>query len=176
MKRIWDRLGIVFYNFFVTHIPFYTIRHGVLRLWGAKIGKGSAIFRNTTVLGIDKIRIGENVVLSFRGMLDARGGLTIGNNVVIASDVHFITGTHDPDSDTFEYSLEPIVIGDFVWIASRSMVLEGLTVGRGAVVAAGSLVRTSIPPMTIAAGIPAKAVRERRSSLDYVTTFRPKLY
>ena len=70
MKRIWDRLGIVFYNFFVTHIPFYAIRHGVLRLWGAKIGKGSAIFRNTTVLGIDKIRIGENVVLSHSGWGD----------------------------------------------------------------------------------------------------------
>ena len=62
MKRIWDRIGIVVYNFFVTQVPFYAVRHAVLRLWGAKIGRGSSVFRGTTVLGIDKLVIGERPV------------------------------------------------------------------------------------------------------------------
>jgi maltose O-acetyltransferase len=70
----------------------------------------------------------------------------------------------------------PITVEDHVWIASRSTVLDGVTVGRGAVVAAGSLVRGDVPPMTIVAGIPAKTLRERRSALNYVTTFRPRLF
>ena len=176
MRRVWNRLGIVFYNFFVTHIPFYAIRHGVLRLWGAKIGKGSAIFRDTTVLGIDQITIGENVVISFRCMLDARGGLTIGDNVVIASDVHFITGTHLPDSDTFAYTLEPIVLGDFVWIASRATVLPNVTIGRGAVVGATSLVRSDVGEMEIVAGVPAKVRGMRKSALLYNPSYHPPFY
>lgn len=176
MKRIWDRLGIVFYNFFVTHIPFYAIRHGVLRLWGAEIGRGSAVFRDTTVLGIDRLRIGNNVVLSFRCLLDARGGLTIGDNVVVASDVHFITGTHLPDSDTFEYALEPIVIEDFVWIASRATVLPNVTIRRGAVVGAASLVRADVAELDIVAGVPAKVRGHRTSALTYNPSYHPPFY
>jgi putative colanic acid biosynthesis acetyltransferase WcaF len=176
VSKVWSRLGIVFYNFFVTHIPFYAIRHGVLRLWGAKIGKGSSIFRNTTVLGIENISIGENVGIGFRCMLDARGGLTIGNNVVIASDVHFITGTHLPDSDTFEYELLPIAVGDFAWIASRSTVLPNVTIGRGAVVGAASLVRSDVGEMEIVAGVPAKVRATRTSALEYNPSYHPPFY
>jgi acetyltransferase-like isoleucine patch superfamily enzyme len=176
LQAIWRHFGTVIYNFGFTHFPSHTVRQAVLKLWGAKIGKDVGIFRGTSVLGIHELEIGDFSTIGWRCLLDARGGLVIGTNVVIASDVQFIAGHHLPNSDDFSYIIEPTIVEDFVWIASRSMVLEGLTVGRGAVVAAGSLVRTSIPPMTIAAGIPAKPVRERRSSLDYVTTFRPKLY
>lgn len=176
VRAIWRHLGTVIYNFGFTHFPSHTIRQAVLRLWGAKIGKRVGIFRGTTVLGIHELIIGDNSTVGFRCLLDARGGLDIGSNVVIASDVQFIAGHHLPDSDDFSHVIEPTIVEDYVWIASRSMVLEGLTVGRGAVIAACSLVRTSIDPMTIAAGIPAKPVRERMSTLNYVTTFRPRLF
>jgi putative colanic acid biosynthesis acetyltransferase WcaF len=176
MKRVWDRLGIVFYNFFITHVPFYAVRHGVLRLWGARIGHGSAVFRNTTVLAIDRLRIGENVVISFRCLLDARGGLTIGDNVVIASDVQFITGTHLPDSDTFAFTLEPIRVDDYAWIASRATVLQNVTIGRGAVVGATSLVREDVAPMDIVAGVPAKVRGVRSSRLLYNPSYHPPFF
>lgn len=176
LRAIWRHLGTVVYNFGFTHFPSHTVRQAVLRLWGAKIGRKVGIFRGTTVLGIHELQIGDHTTIGFRCLLDARGGLDIGQNVVIASDVQFIAGHHLPNSDDFSYIIEPTIVEDFVWIASRSIVLEGLTVGRGAVVGACSLVRTSIPPMSIAAGIPARVVRERHSALDYVTTFRPKLF
>ncbi|RXZ72206.1 acyltransferase [Agromyces albus] len=176
VKRVWDRLGVVFYNFFITYMPGHWLRLGVLRLWGAKIGKDTSVFRGTTVLGIDKLRIGEATVISFRCLLDARGGLTIGNSVVIASDVHFITGTHFPDSDTFEYTLLPIAIGDHAWIASRATVLPDVTIGRGAVVGATSLVRDDVADMEIVAGVPAKVRGQRESALAYRPTYKPPFF
>ena len=176
LRAIWRHLGTVVYNFGFTHFPSHTVRQAVLKLWGAKIGKRVGIFMGTSVLGIHELEIGDNSTVGWRCLLDARGGLVIGSNVVVASDVQFLAGHHLPNSDDFGYIIQPTVVEDFVWIASRSTVLEGLTIGRGAVVAAGSLVRTTIPPMTIVAGIPAKAVRERHSELNYVTTFRPRLF
>ncbi|GAA4777238.1 MULTISPECIES: acyltransferase [Microbacterium] len=175
-RRIWDRLGVVFFNFFITHLPGHALRLGTLRLFGAKIGKRSGIFRGTTVLGIDRIDIGDDVVIAFRCLLDARGGLTIGDSVVIASDVHFITGSHDPHSDTFDYSLKPIVIGDHAWIASRVTVLPDVTIGRGAVVGAQSLVTSDIGEMEIAAGVPAKVRAQRESKLAYSPSYRPPFF
>ena len=175
-QATWRHLGTVVYNFGFTHFPSHTVRQAVLKLWGAKIGKRVGIFRGTSVLGIHELQIGDHSTIGWRCMLDARGGLAIGSNVVIASDTQFITAHHVPNSDDFRAVTAPITVEDFVWIASRSTVLDGVTIGRGAVVGAGSLVRGDVPPMTIVAGIPAQAVRERRSALDYVTTFRPRLF
>lgn len=176
IRRVWDRLGVVYYNFFATYLPFHWLRLTTLRIWGAKIGKDSSVFRGTTVLGIDKLRIGESVVISFRCLLDARGGLTIGDNVVIASDVHFITGTHLPDSDTFEYELLPIAVGDYAWIASRATVLPDVTIGRGAVVGATSLVREDVGDMEIVAGVPAQVRAIRKSALTYRPKYKPPFF
>lgn len=174
--KAWDRIGVVFYNFFATHVPSHAFRLGVLRLWGAKIGTGSSVFRGTTVLGIRNIVIGSSVGIGFRCLLDARGGLTIGDNTVVASDVHFITGTHLPDSDTFDYVLLPITVGEFSWIASRATVLPDVTLGKGVVVGAGSLVRKDVPDMAIVAGIPAQIRGQRESALTYDPSYRPLFF
>jgi putative colanic acid biosynthesis acetyltransferase WcaF len=175
IRNRWRHLGTVFYNFLVTHLPSHTVRQAVLRMWGARIGHRVGILRGTTVLGIEQLVIGDNASIGFRCLLDARGGLTIEHDVAISDDVQFIAGHHLPDSDDFGYVLEPTLVAHHAWIGARSTVLEGVVVGVGAVVGACSLVRRSIDPMTVAAGIPAKPLRERRSSLDYTTVHRPKL-
>ncbi len=174
--KVWQRLGVISYNFFFTHFPSHVVRQAWLRMFGAKIGKNSAIFRGTTVFGIREITIGDNVIVSFRCLLDARGGLTIHDNVVIASDVHFITGSHLPDDDHFDFVLLPIEVHQNAWIASRATVLPGVTIGRGAVVGASSLVRKDVGELEMAAGVPAKVRGIRRSSLDYAPTYRPPFF
>lgn len=176
LTNAWRHLGTVVYNFGATHIPSHTVRQAVLKIWGAKIGKNVGIFRGTTVLGINELVIGDNTTIGFRCLLDAREGLIIGSNVVIASDVHFIAGHHLVDSNDFGFIMLPTYVEDFAWIASRSMVLEGLTIGRGAVIGACSLVRQSVEPMAIAAGLPAKPIGVRTSTLDYNPAYRPKLF
>ncbi len=174
--KLRERVGVVFYNDWITHIPSHNVRIGMLRLFGANIGKHVSILRGTTVLGIGALRIGDAVDIGFRCLLDARGGLTIGSNVVIASDVQFIAGHHLPNSDTFEWEMMPTVVEDYAWIASRATVLPGVTIGRGAVVGACSLVRKDVAAMEMVAGVPAIHRGVRESALNYHPDHRPLFF
>lgn len=167
IRGAWQQLGAVHYNGFVTHLPGHALRCATLRIWGAKIGPGVAVQRGTTVLGIHALEIGARSKIGWRCLLDARGGLVIGSDVEVSDDVQFITAHHDPKSNTFAAESGPIEVADHVWIASRATILESVSIGRGAVVAAESLVRRDIPALTIVAGIPAKTTGERHSSLAY---------
>lgn len=171
IRRIWRHGGPVVFNTLVTYIPVHALRVAVLRLWGARIGRDVRILRGTTVLGIEGLSIGDESSIGFRCMLDARGGLEIGSRVVIASDTHFIGAGHDLGD--FSAYLLHIVVEDYAWIASRATVTGDLTIGRGAVVGACSLVRADVPPMAIVAGVPAEVVGTRESELSYSPAWRP---
>ena len=176
IRRVWQHLGEVLYNAVWTYFPSHNLRIFMLRLWGAKVGKDCSVLRGTTVLSIANLTVGDAVSIGFRCVLDARGGVTIGSNAVIASDTHLVTGRHDIHSPDFVAILEPIVIEEFVWLAIRVTVLAGVTVGRGAVVSACSLVKNDVPDMDVVAGVPATSIGTRRSSLDYRPVFRPLFY
>lgn len=169
-QRLLHLYVALFYNSIVTHIPFHFIRLGYLRLCGATIGKGSAINRGTTVWSIPMIVIGDRVSIGFRCQLDARAGIAIGDDVVIASDVHIIAGGHDINHPQFvpgPNPADPVVIDDHVWIGSRAMILPSL-IGRGAVVGAQSVVITEVPPLAVVGGVPAKIFAQRNpDALQY---------
>lgn len=175
-RQKWNQLGVAAYNIVLTFVPSHTVRLGALRLWGASIGEGSTVSRGTTVFDIDKIVIGRDCSIGFRCLLDARGTISLGDNVVLASDTQIITGTHVIDSDTFEAEFEPVSVGSFAWVASRSTILGGVAIGRGAVVGACSLVRADVPPMAVVAGVPAMKRGERTSALAYSAKFRRLFY
>lgn len=176
LQQKWDQLGVAAYNIVLTFVPSHTVRLGALRLWGANIGVGSTVSRGTTVFDIARIEIGRDCNLGFRCLLDARGGIRLGDSVVLASDTQIITGTHVIDSDTFEAEFAPVNIESFAWVASRSTILGGVTIGRGAVVGACSLVRHDVPAMDVVAGVPAKKRSERTSALAYSARFRRLFY
>ncbi|RFA15800.1 hypothetical protein B7R21_03605 [Subtercola boreus] len=176
LRQKWDQLGVAAYNIVLTFVPSHTVRLGALRLWGASIGEGSTISRGTTLFDIDKIVIGRDCTIGFRCLLDARGGITLGDNVVLASDTHIITGRHLVDSDTFEAVFEAVSVDSFAWVASRSTIVGGVSIGRGAVVGACSLVRTDVPAMQVVAGVPAVRRGERTSALDYSAKYRRLFY
>ncbi|SHV70469.1 colanic acid biosynthesis acetyltransferase WcaF [Mycobacteroides abscessus subsp. abscessus] len=173
--RIRDTYAALFYSSVVTHIPFHFIRLGYLRLFGAKIGKGSAINRGTSVWSIPYLVIGDRVSIGFRCVLDARAGIAIGNDVVIASDTHIIAGGHDINHPNFVPAPnppDPIVIDDHVWIATRAIVLPSL-LGRGAVVAAHTVVNKEVPPFGIVGGVPGKIIGQRNpDALHYSGKFK----
>ena len=106
--------------------------------------------------------------------MDGRGGkLTIGNNVDIAQEVNIWTLSHDPHDDYHSVWGKEVIIEDYVWIASRATIMPGIRIGRGAVVAAGSIVTKDVPAMAIVAGSPAKIVGERKSNLKYRLDWQP---
>jgi maltose O-acetyltransferase len=114
------------------------------------------------------------VILNSGVLLDGRGGkLVLGDNVDIAQEVAIWTLGHDPHDDHHATRGGDVRIDDYAWIGHRSIVMPGVHVGRGAVVAAGAVVTKDVPPLSIVAGVPAKRIGERRSSLKYRNHHRP---
>ena len=170
--RKW--IGQLLFNAIVTYIPSHTIRLAWLRFFGAQIGKGSSIMRGTQVADIHYLTIGENSTVGMRCVLDARSGMYIGNNVTLASDVHLLAGGHDINHPDFPIvGPDPTVVEDYVWIASRSMVLP-CHIKRGAVVAAHALVIKDIDELVVVGGNPAKPIGKRNpDALQYSAGYRP---
>ena len=175
-RKARNRIGMLLYNMIVTYIPSHAIRQTFLRLCGATIGKDSAIMRGTTVIDVEFLTIGNCSAIGFRCLLDARGGLAIGDNVTIASDVHLLGGGHDVDSPDFLPVPIPTVIEDYVWIASRAMILPS-HIRRGAVVGAQSLVNKNVGELEIVGGVPAKVIGKRNpDALQYSGKYRPLFF
>lgn len=90
--------------------------------------------------------------------------VTIGNCVAINDGCRLLTGTHNVNSPDWELITEPIVVGDYAWLAMGAIILPGVTIGRGAVVGAGAVVAKSVEPLAIVAGNPARKIGERQAS------------
>ena len=163
MRRVWEQI----YNIIICKLPSHWIRILWLRAGGMKIGKGSTVWRNTEVIGIENIRIGDDFVVGWHCQLDGRSGLFIGNHVTIASYVLIIAGGHDEQSELFGIICEPIYIEDYVWIASRVMIVDGAHLGHGCIVGGGTVVNKPIAPYKIVTGFNAKVIGERPHNLHY---------
>ncbi|WP_339725374.1 acyltransferase [Maribacter stanieri] len=160
-------------NKIINKIPFYTLRHFYYRyVVKIELGKGSSIHLDTSINRFN-IKIGNKSVINRNCYLDGRGGLTIGDNVSISPEVHLITATHDAQSKSFEYSIKPIFIEDYVWVGTRATILPGVTLAKGCVVATGSVVTKDVAPFTIVGGVPAKKIGERNKDLDYHCKWMP---
>ena len=108
-----------------------------------------------------KLRFGRNVFVNHGCTAMDHGGIDIGDDVMIGPNAQLISSGHPLDPATRRRSITaaPIRIGRGVWIAAGATVLQGVTVGDDAVVAAGAVVTKDVPPRTLVAGVPAQVVR-----------------
>jgi maltose O-acetyltransferase len=161
-------------NQWIMFIPFHFVRLFFIRIAIRQLGKNTNFLMGVEFRQLRNIYIGNNSVINKNVLLDGRGGkLQIGNNVDIAPETNIWTLEHDVHDDYHKDIGAGVTIEDFVWIASRVTILPGVTIGRGAVIATGSVVTKSIPSMAIAAGIPAKIIGERKSKLLYKLNYQP---
>lgn len=167
-------------NHIVGHVPVFVLRHAWYRfVVGVRIGRNASVFmgcywyfyrpfgRNPQMI------LGDNSIVNRRCTLDGRGGLRIGNNVSISPEVSLITSTHRANDPLFGVEDRPIMIEDYAWIGSRATILPGVTVGRGAVVAAGAVVTRDVSAYAIVGGVPARMIGTRARDLRYTLHFRP---
>lgn len=163
------------FNVLVGRIPSRRIRHWWLRRIMGSISAGCFIGIRTQLMSPWSIFLGKNSVVNPDCLLDGRGGrLTIGENVDIGPFTHIWTLEHDPNDPNHGTKGGPVDIEDHVWIASRVTILPGVRIGRGAVVACGSVVTKDVPEKTIVAGIPAKVIGDRDNPLDYQLNYHPR--
>lgn len=164
-------------NRIIAKIPSHTIRLAFYRrIMGFEIGEGSAIFMDAWFDTNAHFKMGPHSVINQKCRLDNRGGLTIGTNVSISSEVCILTGDHDPQSLIFEGRCKPVVIEDYVFIGTRTIILPGVTLGEGCIVGAGSIVTKNIPAYQIAAGVPARLIGQRPHKLDYTINYKRPLF
>lgn len=171
-------------NHVVTHVPSFTLRHlWYRRVLGIQLGRNAGVHLGTYIWfwGPGAIRrigvsIGRNSRIERGCTIDARSPLTIGDNVGISPEVMILAGTHDVNDPEFKDSeVGPwaVSIEDHVWIGSRAIIMPGVTVGRGAVVAAGAVVTKDVPPLTIVAGVPAKPIGMRDAAATVYELDKP---
>lgn len=161
----------------VMAIPFWIVRRSYLRLFINRIGKGCYIMRNVDIRKPENIKLGKNVVINKKTMLDGRGAaLLIGDNTDIAQEVNVWTLTHDVNDSKHSVLGKPVTICDHCWIGARATILPGITIGSGAVIGTCSVVTKDVPPMSIVAGNPAKVIGKRENPLEYDLDFHPWFY
>ena len=166
LRREWEDLRLLLLTW-AGGVPSHRFRRFVYRRFGLVVPRDTALHWRARFFDPERITIGHHTNLGNDLFLDGRMGLTIGDCVNIAGDVHVYTLGHDIDDPDFAGRGGPVVIEDYVFVGSRAMILPGVRVGRGAVVAAGAVVTKDVPPFTMVAGVPARFVRERSRELRY---------
>jgi putative colanic acid biosynthesis acetyltransferase WcaF len=124
------------------------VRTALLRAFGANIGRGALIRHRVRIHWPWRLTIGDSSWVGEGAWILNLEHVTIGRDTVISQDVLLCTGSHDADSPTFEFDNGPINIGNEAWVATRAIILRGVTIGDGAVVAAGTVVRKNVDPGT----------------------------
>lgn len=152
----------------ISKIPSHIIRNTAYkRIFKMKIGRNAVIYGGVLFRNPSKISIGRGTVIGDRCELDGRGGLLIGEHCNFSSEVHIWTAQHDPQGEYFDYVKNPVVIGNRCWISSNTIILPGVCVGDGAVLAAGAVLTKDADPYSIYGGVPAKKIGERNKNLNY---------
>jgi maltose O-acetyltransferase len=147
---------------FVGHIPIHSIRKLIYILEGIKIGSGSTIHMWANFFKLDSIVIGKDTIVGDHVFLDGRDKLIIGDHVDIASQVMIYNSQHNINSEDFHATLGEVIIGDYVFIGPRAIILPGVKIGKGAIVAAGAVVTKDVDDYTIVGGVPAVVIGERK--------------
>lgn len=151
----------------VGFVPSHLFRRFCYRISGIKIGKGSTIHINCNFFYPPKITIGNDTIIGNNAFLDGRAPLIIGNHVNISSQVLIYNSEHDIQAENFQAREEKVVIEDYVYIGARAIILPGVTIGKGAVVASGAVVTKDVAPLTVVGGVPAKEIGKRVAKLNY---------
>ncbi len=156
-------------------LPFWSIRKIFFQGSGLKIGK-STIHMGSRFYEPKGISIGDDTIIGNRVVLDGRAPLHIGNHVDFASEVMVYNSEHDLSSSDFHATNEPVTIEDYVFVGPRAIILPGVTLGKGSVVAAGAVVTKSVPEFTIVAGVPARVIGERQNKNPDYQLGRARLF
>jgi acetyltransferase-like isoleucine patch superfamily enzyme len=152
---------------FISYIPSHIFRKILYKALGMKLGRNSWVYGLVEIRSPKNIEIGQGSVIGEHCLIDGRCGLFVGDNVNISTGVYIWTLHHDINSPDFSAVGSQVHISDYVWVCSRAIILPGVTIGRGSVVASGSVVTKDVPEGVVVGGIPAKIIGQRNTELNY---------
>ncbi len=155
---------------YTANIPSHTVRKFFYKhVFCVSMKKDAVIYHGAELRAPWSLEVGEGTSIGDNAILDARrGGIRFGKSVNVGSRVCLWTGSHDHSDPWFRstpQSRGPIVVGDRVWIGPNAQILHSVSIGEGAVIAAGAVVTKDVPPFAIMGGIPAKQIGTRSKDL-----------
>lgn len=133
----------------------------LLKLFGAKIGKGVVIKPSVNIKYPWKLQIGNHVWVGEEVWIDNLSEVIIGDSTTISQGAMILTGSHDHTKETFDFISFPVIVEEGAWIGARAVVYGGVTVGSHAILGINAVAENNMQPYTIYKGNPAVPVLKR---------------
>jgi len=142
-------------------IPSHHCRRFFYRLAGVKFGQEATIHMWVNFFDPRGVTVGDDTIIGDHCFLDGRDRIKVGSHTAFASQVLVYNAKHDINDPDFKAVTAPVEIGDYVFVGPRAIILPGVKIGRGAVVAAGAVVTKDVAPGEVVGGVPAKKIKGR---------------
>jgi maltose O-acetyltransferase len=131
-----------------------------------RLGSSSLIYPGVYLTHTYGIVAGDHLSVNTGALLDGRGGISLGRGVMIGPNTVIVSSTHqfhrtDVPMTSLDHVMQPVTIGDDVWVGAQAFIRGGVTVGSSAVVAAGAVVLGDVPGRAVAGGNPARVLKLR---------------
>lgn len=159
VRSLWYFLSLVVFE--SGWFPVYGLKRWLLRCFGAEIGRRVVIKPHVRIKYPWHLRVGNDSWIGEEVWIDNLALVDVSGDVCLSQGVYLCTGSHDRNSVKFDLIVKPIVIEAQAWVAARAVVLPGVTIGRGAVIAAGSVVTKDILPGLVVGGSPIRTIDQR---------------
>jgi putative colanic acid biosynthesis acetyltransferase WcaF len=158
-RLLWYVCNAVFVN---SSVPYpSSFKSALLRLFGAKVGRGVVIKPNVNIKFPWFLELGDHVWLGEGAWIDNLTHVRVGSHVCLSQGAYVLTGNHDYKRVAFDLLVSPVVIEDGVWVGAKAVVCPGTTLRTHAVVTAGSVISRDVKAWTIYSGNLATPVRAR---------------
>lgn len=159
-------LACTFLRLFPPHVG-SRVRPALLRLIGFRIGRGTLMWGAPVFTGdgdlYGRLEIGRECWFNVGVFINLGAPVVIGDRVSLGHEVMILTDTHSiaqPERRAGPLYARPVRIGDGAWVGARALILPGVEIGSGAVVAAGAVVTRNVPSSVLVGGVPARVIRE----------------
>jgi putative colanic acid biosynthesis acetyltransferase WcaF len=137
-------------------VPLVWPKRWLLRLFGAKIGRGLVIKPRVWIKYPWRLTVGDHCWIGQGTWIDNLADVRFGSHVCVSQQVYICTGSHDYRRRSFDLIIRPVEVCNGAWLGARALVLGGVMVGPNAIVAAGSIITKNVPAATIVASQPAR--------------------
>lgn len=158
-RLLWSFVYILLFKY--SPKLFHNWRSFLLKIFGAKIGNNVHVYPKVNIWAPWNLEIGDESGIANGVTLYSQGKIIIGSRVVISQGSHLCTGTHDYTQKGFPLFTKPIIIKDYVWIATESFIHPGVVINEGCVIGARSVVNKDMPDWMVCAGYPCQPIKKR---------------
>ena len=160
LKRLlWYLVNEIFFK--TGLFPFYGLKTGLLKLFGARLGHNVLIKPGVNIKYPWLLQTGNNVWIGENAWIDNLAMVTIGDNVCISQGALLLCGNHDYTKPTFDLIVKPIVLEQGCWIGAGATVCGGVVCGAHSVLSVSSVANTHLEPFKIYRGNPSLMIRDR---------------